>query len=96
MDLHPEVSELANKGTVQGGVIINTSEADTRVMVDDGQTAVIGGLIRTNDTSVRSGIPLLKDLPLLGNLFRSNSTSRDNRELIIFVTPRLLTTLASN
>ncbi len=96
LDLHPEVSDLASKSTVQGGVIINTSEADTRVMVDDGQTAVIGGLIRTNDTSVRSGVPLLKDLPLLGNLFRSNSTSRDNRELIIFVTPRLLTALATN
>jgi type II secretory pathway component GspD/PulD (secretin) len=65
-------------------------------MVDDGQTAVIGGLIRTNDTSVRSGVPLLKDLPLLGNFFRSNSTARDNRELIIFVTPRLLTALATN
>ena len=50
MDLHPEVSDLSTQSTVQGGVIINTSEADTRVMVDDGQTAVIGGLIRTNDS----------------------------------------------
>ncbi len=94
MDLHPEVSDLSTQSTVQGGVIINTSEADTRVMVDDGQTAVIGGLIRTNESSVRRGVPLLKDVPLIGNLFRSNSTIRQNRELIIFVTPRLVTDLA--
>ena len=96
MDLHPEVSDLSTFSTVQGGVIINTSEADTRVMVDDGQTAVIGGLIRTNDSRVRRGIPLLKDIPLLGALFRSDNTVRQNRELIIFVTPRIVSDMASN
>ena len=95
MDLHPEVSDLSTQSTVQGGVIINTSEADTRVMVDDGQTAVIGGLIRTNDSHVRRGVPLLKDIPLIGMLFRSDNTTKQNRELIIFVTPRLLTDMAS-
>jgi type IV pilus assembly protein PilQ len=95
MDLHPEVSDLATQSTVQGGVIINTSEADTRVMVDDGQTAVIGGLIRTNESSVRQGVPLLKDLPLVGMLFRSSNNTHSNRELIIFVTPRLLSELAT-
>jgi type IV pilus assembly protein PilQ len=95
MDLHPEVSDLSTQSTVQGGVIINTSEADTRVMVDDGQTAVIGGLIRTNDSHVRRGVPLLKDIPLIGMLFRSDNTIKQNRELIIFVTPRLLAELAT-
>lgn len=95
MDLHPEVSDLSAQSTVQGGVIINTSEADTRVMVDDGQTAVIGGLIRTNESTVRRGVPLLKDMPLIGFLFRSESTVRQNRELIIFVTPRIVTSMAS-
>ena len=64
-------------------------------LVEDGQTAVIGGLIRTNDSRVRKGIPLLKDLPILGILFRSENTVRQNRELIIFVTPRLMPTLAT-
>ena len=95
MDLHPEVSDLSTQSTVQGGVIINTSEADTRVMVEDGQTAVIAGLIRTNDSKVRRGVPILKDIPLIGMLFRSNNTIRQNRELMIFVTPRLLQSLAS-
>ena len=95
MDLHPEVSDLSTQSTVQGGVIINTSEADTRVMVDDGQTAVIGGLIRTNDSHVRRGIPILKDIPLLGVLFRSDNVIKQNRELIIFVTPRIVSDMAS-
>jgi type IV pilus assembly protein PilQ len=96
MDLHPEVSDLSTQSTVQGGVIINTSEADTRVMVDDGQTAVIGGLIRTNESEVRRGVPILKDMPLIGFLFRSTNTIHQNRELIIFVTPRIVTSMANN
>lgn len=96
MDLHPEVSDLSTQSTVQGGIIINTSEADTRVMVDDGQTAVIGGLIRTNESTVSRGVPILKDIPLLSFLFSSQTTVRQNRELIIFVTPRLVTNLAAN
>ncbi len=96
MDLHPEVSDLATQATVQGGIIINTSEADTRVMVDDGQTAVIGGLIRTNESIVSRGVPILKDIPLVSFLFSSQSKVTQNRELLIFVTPRLVTTLASN
>ena len=96
MDLHPEVSDLSTQSTVQGGVIINTSEADTRVMVDDGQTAVIGGLLRTNEGTVRRGVPYLKDIPLLGLLFSSTNTVNSSRELLIFVTPRIITSMASN
>jgi len=96
MDLHPEVSDLSTQSTVQGGIIINTSEADTRVMVEDGQTAVIGGLIRTNTSTVNSGVPLLKDIPLIKYLFSSTNTVKQNRELVIFVTPRIVTAMASN
>ncbi len=95
MDLHPEVSDLATGSTVQGGLIINTSEADTRVMVDDGQTAVIGGLIRSNETTVTRGVPYLKDIPLVGMLFSSKTVTKNNRELIIFVTPRIVTEIAA-
>jgi type IV pilus assembly protein PilQ len=90
MDVHPEVSDLAAQATVQGGIIINTTMADTRVMVNDGETAVIGGLIRTNESSTKRGVPVLMDIPLIGNLFRSNSTTKAKRELLIFVTPKIL------
>jgi type IV pilus assembly protein PilQ len=90
LDLHPEVSDLASQATVQGGIIINTSEADTRVLVKDGETVVIGGLIRANESTLKKGVPLLKDIPLLGYLFGSSSTVSSKRELVIFVTPRIL------
>ena len=90
MDVHPEVSDLASQATVQGGIIINTTMADTRVMVNDGETAVIGGLIRSNESTTKRGVPILMDVPLLGNLFRSTSTTKQKRELLIFVTPNII------
>jgi type IV pilus assembly protein PilQ len=90
MDVHPEVSDLAAQATVQGGIIINTTMADTRVMVNDGETAVIGGLIRSNESTTKRGIPILMDIPLVGMLFRSSSTTQAKRELLIFVTPKIL------
>jgi type IV pilus secretin PilQ/predicted competence protein len=95
LDLHPEVSDLASQATVQGGVIINTSEADTRVMVENGQTAVIAGLIRANDTVIERGVPILREIPLLGSFFKSTGKVREKRELLIFVTPRIVSSLAS-
>ena len=94
MDLHPEVSDLSTQSTVQGGVIINTSEADTRVMVENGQTAVIGGLIRQNEGTVVTGVPILMDIPIIGGLFRNKSMVKQQRELVIFVTPKLVESFA--
>ncbi len=91
LDIHNEVSDLASQATVQGGVIINTSESDTRVLVEDGETAIIAGLIRKVESNLTSGIPVLKDIPLLGSLFRHSSKTVDSRELVIFVTPRIVT-----
>ena len=88
--LHPEVSDLSSQATVQGGIIIVTSEASTRVMVESGQTAVIGGLIRTNKSGLELGVPLLKDIPLLGRFFGSTTSVEEQRELLIFVTPTIL------
>lgn len=90
LDIHPEVSDLSTQSTVQGGVIINTAEADTRVMVANGQTAVIGGLIRNNVGTVRTGVPFLMNIPIIGYLFSSTSKVEQQRELVIFVTPHLI------
>jgi hypothetical protein len=90
MDLHSEVSELSSQATVQGGVIIQTSEADTRVLVENGDTAIIGGLVRNVETTTKTGVPLLQHFPLIGWLFRNSNTVDAKRELIIFVTPRLI------
>lgn len=90
LDLFPEVSDLSSQATVQGGIIIVTAQAETRVIVKDGETAVIGGLIRTNESNVHRGVPILKDIPLLGYLFRSTNKVMEDRELLIFVTPKIL------
>ena len=91
LDIVNEVSDLSAQATVQGGVIINTSESDTRVMVRNGETAIIAGLIRSVESTLESGIPVLKDIPLLGALFRHKSVTNNGRELVIFVTPRIVT-----
>jgi type IV pilus assembly protein PilQ len=90
LDVHPEVSDLSSQATVQGGVIINTSEADTRVLVANGETAVIAGLIRNVVSDFTSGVPVLKDIPLIGGLFRSASRNKEQRELVIFLTPHIV------
>jgi len=89
LDIHNEVSDLSSQATVQGGVIINTSEADTRVLVENGQTAIIAGLIRQIDGKLESGIPVLMDIPLLGSLFKHSTDTKVSRELVIFVTPTI-------
>lgn len=90
LDLHPEISDLASVSTTQSGIIFTTTEADTRVLVGDGQTAVIGGLIRDSDMVTEVGIPLLKDIPLVGRLFKNTDHQVEKRELLIFVTPRIV------
>lgn len=72
------------------GVIINTSNAETNVVVENGQTAIIGGLTTQNVISNRNGIPGLKDIPFLGYLFSYTQKKVESRDLIIFVTPTIV------
>jgi len=90
LDLHPEVSDLSSQATVAGGVVFTTTEASTRVMVGAGETVVIAGLIRTSEIEFERGVPLLKDLPLIGAAFSSTDYRSEKRELLIFVTPRIV------
>jgi general secretion pathway protein D len=70
--------------------VISTREAATRAVLRDGQTAVIAGLIGESRTVQEQGLPLLKDIPWLGALFKRQSTTRQRTELAIFVTPHLI------
>jgi type IV pilus assembly protein PilQ len=72
------------------GIIINTSNAETNALVENGQTAVIGGLTTQDVTNSKTGIPILQDIPLLGHLFSYNRKRVENRDLIIFVTPTIV------
>jgi type IV pilus assembly protein PilQ len=69
---------------------VNSREANTRVIVKNGQTAVIGGIYRSDVTEGITGVPWLKDIPVIGNLFKGTSTDKQRSELLIFLTPRIL------
>ncbi|UCG91709.1 MAG: AMIN domain-containing protein [candidate division WOR-3 bacterium] len=92
MDIHAEVSELDRASALAGRPIITTSEADTKVLVKDGNTVVIGGFIRRKETQAVRGIPILKSIPILGALFRETTTTFEDRELLIFITPTIIRT----
>ncbi|WP_413288689.1 type IV pilus secretin PilQ [Bdellovibrio sp. HCB337] len=69
---------------------VNSREANTRVIVKNGQTAVIGGIYRSDVTEGITGVPWLKDIPVLGHLFKGTSIDKQRSELLIFLTPRIL------
>ncbi len=72
------------------GVIINTSNAETNVIVNNGQTAVIGGLTTQDEIDSELGVPILKDIPIFGRLFKFTQHRTENRDLVIFVTPTIV------
>lgn len=89
MQLHAERSAaVAAAGDI--GVSFQTQQGDTRLMVRDGETAVIGGLTVTEVTNTRAGIPFLMDIPYVGALFRTSRKQEQKRDLLIMVTPHIV------
>ncbi|MNY46796.1 Type IV pilus biogenesis and competence protein PilQ precursor [compost metagenome] len=69
---------------------VNSREANTRVLVKNGQTAVIGGIYQSDATDSDVGVPWFKDLPVLGHLFKTSTKDKAKMELLIFLTPRIM------
>lgn len=90
MTLNPVVSELSGEATVTGGIIILTSEVNTTLLVKDGETVVIGGVIRSKDGHVERKVPLLHAIPLFGRLFSYSVKTLDKTEILVFVTPHVI------
>lgn len=93
LKISPKVSQpstvAASAGTT-GAPAVDTRTAQTTVMVRDGETIVIGGLVQDRESETVAKVPFLGDLPILGFLFRSKSTSRQRQELLVFVTPKIM------
>jgi type IV pilus assembly protein PilQ len=89
MQLHAERSS-AQLAATDIGVIFQQQQGTTRLMVADGETAVIGGLTVTEVAQTRAGIPFLMDLPVVGRLFRTDRTREQKRDLLIMVTPHIV------
>ncbi len=77
---------------VQGNPELITQQATTQVLVTDGGTVVIGGVIQTQNSINITQVPLLGNLPILGNLFKHTQVNTSNQELIFFITPRIIQT----
>jgi len=88
VELQNNAADFAN--LVNGIPPITTQSAKTTVMIPDGGTTVIGGIYRTEDSITRERVPLLHQIPILGNIFRSFARTKQTRELLIFITPRIL------
>ncbi|WP_257308539.1 type IV pilus secretin family protein [Geothrix fuzhouensis] len=90
MDIKLEKAEADFSRTVNGTPTILRKMLETQMLVRDGGTAVLGGVYVTNHTKGRAGVPFLSKIPLLGFLFRRDTKSESNSELLIFITPRVL------
>jgi type II secretory pathway component GspD/PulD (secretin) len=89
MEIHPEVSSSSiNKDS--GAPDLKTTEVTTRLLVEDGQTIFIGGLISNSITSEHQGVPLLEDIPLLGYLFAKEEDLSANTETIVLIKPQII------
>ncbi len=90
MELEPQVGDIA--GILQGSSspIISLQRAHTVLRVKDGQTVVIGGVLKTRSTVGHQGVPFISKLPVIGSLFGSRATSTEKKEILIFVTPRIV------
>ncbi len=90
MQLRTERSTVQNLSVSQLGFNFSKQTTENQLLVNDGETAVIGGLTITEVNRSRSGIPLLSTLPLVGGLFSTTETSERRRDLMILVTPRVV------
>ncbi|HEY7888059.1 MAG TPA: type IV pilus secretin PilQ [Steroidobacteraceae bacterium] len=93
LDLDVRDDEVGQVVVESGGVnvpAIDTREVTTQVLVNDGQTVVLGGILTTNASNVVNKVPVLGDIPLLGNLFKNTDRTNKKDELLIFVTPKIV------
>ncbi len=88
IDIQNNAADFAN--LVNGVPPITTQSAKTTIMVPDGGTTVIGGIYRTEDSVTREKTPFLSTIPGIGGLFRNFARTKTSRELLIFITPRII------
>ena len=94
MDIQQDIEQLGTPTTIDGNAVPTTTKrsASAKVAVKDRDTVILGGFISNTKSSSKSGVPFLKDLPLLGYLFRSTSDSHQRVELIVMMRPTVLPT----
>jgi general secretion pathway protein D len=94
MDIYQQIQDIIGTQTINGNPVPITTdrEADAKVAVRDGEMIVLGGFIKSKTTSTKSGVPILRDIPLLGRLFETSYDSDERSELIVLLRPTVLDT----
>jgi type IV pilus secretin PilQ/predicted competence protein len=92
VDVENTVPDFSRVSGSQLNPTLNTQQATTQVLVTDGGTVVIGGVIQTQNSVAISQVPLLGSIPLLGNLFKHTNVNTSTAELIFFITPKIIQT----
>lgn len=90
LEITNDSPNYAQRDPLTGNVPVDKREAKTKVIVKDGSTVVIGGIIKTTEGDSEGAVPGLSKIPILGWLFKNESKTKSNRELLIFITPRIV------
>jgi type IV pilus assembly protein PilQ len=88
--LEVDVAKDSKGESTTAGFAINTQHVKTRVMVENGGTVVLGGIYQQDESNSASKVPVLGDLPVVGNLFKTTSRANSKTELLVFITPRIV------
>ena len=94
MDIQQSIGDIISNKQIDGNDVPITTDrtATAKIYVRDGDSVVLGGFIKTKKTESRSGIPILKDVPFLGSLFRDNTDNNERQELVVLMRPTVLET----
>jgi len=90
-----DINKDSRGETTTQGVAIDTKHIKTQILVQNGGTVVIGGIFELEETNQENKIPLLGDVPVLGNLFKSRSKTSSKREMLVFITPKMISDSAA-
>jgi type IV pilus assembly protein PilQ len=85
-----DINKDSRGETTAAGIAINTKHIKTQVLVENGGTVVIGGIFELTESDSESKVPLLGDIPVAGNLFKSRTRSTAKQEMLVFITPKML------
>jgi general secretion pathway protein D len=93
LDIAQEVSSPTGAADTNGNRAISQRQLQTQVAVQSGETLLLGGLIQDTRSEGQKGVPVLSRIPVVGHLFGTTSQSKDRTELIVLITPRVITTI---
>jgi type IV pilus assembly protein PilQ len=85
-----DINKDSRGETTAAGIAINTKHIKTQVLVENGGTVVIGGIFELTETENEAKVPVLGDLPAVGNLFKTKSRSANKQEMLVFITPKMI------